>query len=359
MRYNVQITRELLPGGVYVRNTVFVEEQGFQNELDETDNIAWHLLISDGDKPVAAARLFTEDGGVTYHLGRMAVLKEYRGRHLGAMAMDVLEEKTRALGGMLITLSAQCRASGFYEKVGYAQTDDFHLDEGCPHVTMEKYLAGKPKYRLAVFDLDGTILDTLDDLADSLNAVLAQNGYPQRTRDEVRRFVGNGIRTLILRALPEGTDDAEIDRIFGIFKDYYQQHCAEKTAPYEGIPMLLRILRAAGMRSAVLSNKADAAVQALCAQYFKGLLAAARGERAPFPRKPEPDSLLDLLRELEVSAADAVYIGDSEVDVATARNAGMHAVLVDWGFRDRETLLAAGAQVIVSDTDALLRELME
>ncbi len=357
MGYHTQITRELLPGGRAVREAVFVREQGFRNEFDEIDAAAFHLLISDGDKPVAAARLFTEDGGLTYHPGRMAVLREYRGRGLGAMAMRALEEKARGLGGILMVLSAQCRARGFYEKLGYHSTGEELLDEGCPHVMMEKYLVGTPEYRLAVFDLDGTLLDTLDDLTDSLNTVLSRNGYAPRTRDEVRRFVGNGIRRLIERALPEGTEDAEIDRIFAVFKPYYNMHCNVKTAPYRGVPALLRVLRAAGMRTAVLSNKADEAVQPLCAQYFPGLLDMARGERAPFPRKPEPDSLLNMLRELGVSPEEAVYIGDSEVDVRTAANAGIQAILVDWGFRDRETLRAAGARVIVSTADALLQAL--
>ncbi len=214
------------------------------------------------------------------------------------------------------------------------------------------------KYQLAVFDLDGTILNTLDDLADSLNAALAAAGYPLRTRDEVRCFVGNGIRKLMERGVPEGTPTEEIDRVHRLFTAHYNAHCADKTGPYAGIPALLVALRAAGMRTAVLSNKADEAVQKLCARYFPGMFDAVQGERAPFPRKPEPDALYAMLGELGIAREETVYIGDSEVDIATARNAGLAAILVDWGFRDRETLLAAGAESIVSAPEDLEQRLL-
>ena len=209
------------------------------------------------------------------------------------------------------------------------------------------------KYELAIFDLDGTILDTLDDLTDAVNAALAASHFPARTREEVRGFVGNGIRLLIERAVPSGTNTAQIDTVFAHFKKYYAAHCADRTAPYAGVRELLQMLRAAGCRVAVLSNKADFAVQTLCARYFDGLLDAAAGERAGVLRKPAPDGVWALLSSLKVSRERAVYIGDSEVDVQTAQNAGLDAILVDWGFRTAAQLRAAGATCIVSDTAAL------
>ena len=211
------------------------------------------------------------------------------------------------------------------------------------------------RYRLAIFDLDGTVLDTLDDLANAVNVVLARSGLPMRTRDEVRRFVGNGIRSLVERAVPTGTDRAKTDTVFADFKEYYGAHCAERTAPYKGVIELLKSLRAAGCRTAVLSNKADFAVQALCHRYFEGLFDAVAGERESegIPKKPAPDGLHAICKALHVPRERAVYIGDSEVDVATAQNAGLDAILVDWGFRTAAQLREAGASTVLSDTAAL------
>ena len=210
-------------------------------------------------------------------------------------------------------------------------------------------------YKLAIFDLDGTILDTLEDLADAMNYALGEHGYPGRTIEEVRRFVGNGIRKLIERAVPAGLAKEEIDRVHETFSAYYQQHCADKTRPYEGVLPLLERLRAAGCLTAVVSNKADAAVQPLCRRYYNGLFDYAVGERTGIRRKPDPDSVQEVLRRLQVEAADAVYIGDSEVDIQTAKNAGLDSIIVTWGFRDRDFLLAHGAQTLI-DTPAQLAE---
>ncbi len=199
-------------------------------------------------------------------------------------------------------------------------------------------------YKLAIFDLDGTILNTLEDLADATNYALKQHGYPGRTIEEVRRFVGNGIRKLIERALPAGTAQEETDRVHQTFLGYYQLHCADKTRPYEGILQLLQRLRAAGCLTAVVSNKADAAVQPLCRRYYDGMFDYAVGERQGIRRKPEPDSVREVLRRLEVDAADAVYIGDSEVDIQTAQNAEMDSIIVTWGFRDRAYLESQGGR---------------
>lgn len=209
------------------------------------------------------------------------------------------------------------------------------------------------KYKLAVFDMDGTILNTLEDLADSLNHILAENGYGQRTLEEVRTFVGNGIRKLIERALPAGTGDEEIQRIFQEFLPYYKEHCADKTRPYRGVPQLIRELRAAGCLTAVVSNKEDTAVQELCVQYFDGLFDVAVGEKPGIRRKPAPDSVEYVLERLSVAKDQAVYIGDSEVDIATARNAGLDCIAVKWGFREEAFLRQQGAEILVNTPEEI------
>lgn len=204
------------------------------------------------------------------------------------------------------------------------------------------------KYELAVFDMDGTILNTLEDLADSLNHVLEKFGYPQHSIQEVKSFVGNGIRLLIERGLPKGTDESIVDKVYQEFIKYYQIHCADKTRPYEGIMELLKTLREAGCITAVVSNKADSAVRELCRQYFDGLFDIAVGDRAGFLRKPAPDSVNEVLGQLKVRREKAVYIGDSDVDIETAENAGMDSIIVTWGFREKEFLKEHGADVMVS-----------
>lgn len=212
--------------------------------------------------------------------------------------------------------------------------------------------------QLVIFDLDGTLLDTLDDLADAVNWALKQEQLPRRTREEVRAFVGNGIRNLIERAVPAGTEAAQTDRVFAGFKARYAGHCADKTRPYPGILELLARLRAEGIRTAVVSNKADFAVQTLCRDYFPGLVDCAVGERAGIPKKPAPDSVQEVLRALKISWEQAVYVGDSEVDVVTARNAGMDSILVLWGFRDRQTLERAGAKTFAATAEELCAALI-
>lgn len=213
------------------------------------------------------------------------------------------------------------------------------------------------KYQLAIFDLDGTILDTLEDLTISLNVALEQSGYPKRSIEEVRCFVGNGIRKLMERGVPEGTPVSEIDRVHERFTVHYQAHCADHTKPYTGIPELLHALRETGIRTAVVSNKADYAVQELCEQYFPGLFDVVVGERTGIARKPAPDSVQEVLRRIGISKEHAVYIGDSDVDVATAKNAQMEELAVTWGFRSEAFLLEHGASVLVhtpQELEALL-----
>lgn len=209
------------------------------------------------------------------------------------------------------------------------------------------------RYMLAIFDLDGTILNTLEDLADSVNAALEQTGYPRRTIEEVRRFVGNGIRKLMERAVPQGTEKEDIDRVHREFTEYYKVHCTDKTRPYDGIWELLMTLREQGCKTAVVSNKADYGVQKLCSRYFEGLFDVAVGEREGILRKPAPDSVNEVLRKLQVRREDAVYIGDSDVDIETAQNAGMDHIIVNWGFRKEGFLREKGAVRIVSKPEEI------
>ena len=204
------------------------------------------------------------------------------------------------------------------------------------------------KYQLAIFDLDGTILNTLDDLADSLNHVLAQHGFPQHTADEVRMMVGNGILNLIKRALPNGTEQATVEAVCADFNAYYKLHSADKTKPYEGITEMLEQLKARGVKLAVVSNKADYAVQDLCVKYFGGIFDAVAGEKTGVPKKPAPDGVNNILAQLGIERKNSVYIGDSDVDLQTAANSAMDCIAVNWGFRDEKLLRENGAKVIVS-----------
>ena len=208
-------------------------------------------------------------------------------------------------------------------------------------------------YKAAVFDLDGTILDTLLDLKISLNFALESKNMPERSLDEVRMFVGNGIRNLILRAAPEKTTENTIDELYDIFAAHYKIHCADNTAPYDGIVRMLKEIRDSGVKTAVVSNKADFAVKELCERYFPDLFDGAVGERAGVLRKPAPDSINEVLHLLGVRASEAVYIGDSDVDIETAKNAGCDMIAVDWGFRDRSVLTKHGAKIIVSSIEEL------
>ena len=210
------------------------------------------------------------------------------------------------------------------------------------------------KYMIAIFDLDGTILNTLEDLADSTNYALKTCGYPERTMDEVRQFVGNGIRKLMERAVPEGTPVEEIDRVHETFTAHYKVHCSDKTRPYDGIMELLQNLKKDGCKLAVVSNKADYGVQELCKQYFDGVFDFAVGEREGIRKKPAPDSVNEVLKTLGCSRDRAVYIGDSDVDIQTAANAQMDHIIVEWGFRDIPFLISKGAKVLVEKPEEIL-----
>lgn len=213
-------------------------------------------------------------------------------------------------------------------------------------------------YKLAIFDMDGTILDTLEDLKDSLNYALAEAGCPARTLDEVRRFVGNGMQKLIERAAPANRTAEEKENILESFKVHYKIHCADKTQPYDGIIELLENLQRSGCRTAVVSNKGDFAVQELNQQYFAGLMDCAIGEKEGVRKKPAPDSVNEFLKKLQIERENAVYIGDSEVDIETAENAGMDCIIVSWGFREREFLAKRGAKTIVDSAQELRNHIL-
>lgn len=210
------------------------------------------------------------------------------------------------------------------------------------------------KYRLAIFDMDGTILNTLEDLCDSLNHTLKEFELPQRTLEEVRSFVGNGIHKLIERAVPTGTNEGLLEEVFRSFNAYYKEHCAVKTRPYDGIPKVLQKLRSRGIYTAVVSNKADYGVQALCEDYFNGLFDYAVGEKEGVRCKPNPDGVLDVIRKFGVSFEEAVYIGDSEVDYETSVNAGIDVLMVGWGFREEEFIRACGAKLVLHKPEEIL-----
>ncbi len=209
-------------------------------------------------------------------------------------------------------------------------------------------------YQALVFDLDGTLLDTLDDLTDAVNAAMQSVGLAARTKTEVCSFVGNGIAKLIERAVGEYVDKAQ--PALAYFKEYYALHCADKTKPYEGILPLLQALKDRGVKTAVVSNKADFAVKSLSKDYFDGLLLAAVGENEALGvrKKPAPDSLIAVMEYLGVTPEQTLYVGDSEVDIQTAKNAGVDCACVTWGFREKAFLKENGGTRFVDKPNELL-----
>lgn len=209
------------------------------------------------------------------------------------------------------------------------------------------------KVKAIVFDLDGTLLDTLDDLWLSVNYTMDKYGFPRRDRREVRSFLGSGVRYLINKALPEDKKDMT-DECLAVFKAYYDIHKDDNTRPYDGVIDMLKAVRAAGLKSAIVSNKYDAAVQELKNVTFNGLVDFAVGEGNGIKTKPAPDGVLLALENLGVSRDEAVYVGDSEVDLKTAENSGLKCIAVTWGFRDRDFLFECGAKNVIDNTAELL-----
>ena len=211
-------------------------------------------------------------------------------------------------------------------------------------------------YSAYIFDLDGTLLDTLGDLAASVNYALRTHGMPEHTIDDVRRFVGNGVRKLMERAIPDGASNPDFEATFATFRQYYMAHSLDTTKPYDGILETLEALKAKGCHLAVVSNKMMAATQELCRHFSPETIEVAIGENEAegIRKKPAPDTVIAALRQLGVGQEGAVYVGDSDVDIETARNSGLPCISVLWGFRDRDFLLQHGAKTFISNPSELL-----
>lgn len=209
--------------------------------------------------------------------------------------------------------------------------------------------------RYAIFDLDGTLLDTLDDLTDSMNYLLGKHNFPLRTRDEVRNFVGNGVRKLVERAVPNDykEDDEFIDKFYDDFSRYYNSHSDIKTSPYPGTLDMLDKLIHSDFDIAIVSNKIDSAVKSLSAKFFGERIKSAIGEKPSVRHKPEPDMVFMAMEEMGADKENSIYIGDSEVDIQTAKNSGIPCISVLWGFKDRKFLENSGATVIVESMEEL------
>lgn len=210
-------------------------------------------------------------------------------------------------------------------------------------------------YTSVLFDLDGTLLDTLGDLTAAMNRTLTRHGLPERTRQQMRAALGNGARQLMELSVPAGTDGALFETLLAEYNADYAAHCRIETAPYPGVDALLRQLHTQGRKLAIVSNKPDEAVRALRAEFFADTVPIAVGEKQGIRRKPAPDTLLAALAQLGAERTSTVYVGDSEVDIATARAAGLPCISVLWGFRDRDLLEQAGAQQFAADTGELAR----
>ena len=215
------------------------------------------------------------------------------------------------------------------------------------------------KFDTAVFDLDGTILDTLCDLRDSVNFALSKNGLPNRSTEEIRAFVGNGIRLLIERSVPRNTEEEIVDRCFSDFKAHYKENSANLTKPYDEIINVLNELKSKGVKIAVVSNKADFAVQGLMLRYFPDIFHFAVGEREGVRRKPSPDSVFTAMKFLNADKNKTVYIGDSDVDIETARNSGIPCIAVTWGFRDKEVLEKLNPEYIIDKPSQITEIIIE
>ena len=212
------------------------------------------------------------------------------------------------------------------------------------------------RYDTFIFDLDGTLLDTLGDLAASVNYALRSHGMPEHSLDDVRRFVGNGVRRLMERAIPEGAENSLFDATFATFRQYYMAHSLDTTRPYDGIPETLAELRHRGCHIAVVSNKMMAATVELCRHFFPDTVEVAIGEHEAegIRKKPAPDTVFAALRQIGVGKEQAVYVGDSDVDIQTAVNAGLPCISVLWGFRDKDFLIQHGAKTFISAPQELL-----
>lgn len=212
-------------------------------------------------------------------------------------------------------------------------------------------------FKTYIFDLDGTLLSTLNDLASSTNYALRWAGMPERTIEEVRMFVGNGVKLLMERAIPEGVNNPKFEETYAKFREHYMEHNLDTTRPYDGVPELLHELKRRGKHLAIVSNKFYAATQDLAKHFFPDTIEVAIGERENIRKKPAPDTVLEALRQLNVSKEDAVYIGDSDVDIMTAKICGLPCISVLWGFRDKDFLIEHGGSLFVDKPIEILSRL--
>lgn len=212
-------------------------------------------------------------------------------------------------------------------------------------------------FKTYIFDLDGTLLSTLNDLASSTNYALRWAGMPERTIEEVCMFVGNGVKLLMERAIPEGVNNPKFEETYAKFREHYMEHNLDTTRPYDGVPELLHELKRRGKHLAIVSNKFYAATQDLAKHFFPDTIEVAIGERENIRKKPAPDTVLEALRQLNVSKEDAVYIGDSDVDIMTAKNCGLPCISVLWGFRDKDFLIEHGGSLFVEKPIEILSRL--
>jgi len=210
------------------------------------------------------------------------------------------------------------------------------------------------EFETYVFDLDGTLLETLKDLAASTNYALRTHNMPEHSIEDVRMFVGNGVKKLMERAIPNGIKNPQFEEVYATFRQHYLEHNLDTTKPYEGIPELLAELKVRGKKLAIVSNKFYAATQELARHFFPDTIEVAIGERENIKKKPAPDTVIEALRQLGASKETAVYIGDSDVDIMTAKNCDMPCVSVLWGFRDKEFLMEHGATFFVEKPCQLL-----
>lgn len=205
-----------------------------------------------------------------------------------------------------------------------------------------------------IFDLDGTLLNTLEDLYTAFNYAIKKFGYPERTMEEIKSFVGNGIKKAIERAVPEKISDEKLNKITEIFKNYYQKNMYVKTKAYEGIIPMLIELKHKGFKLAIVSNKYDDAVKNLCGNYFGKYINVAIGEGYGIGKKPDIQGVLKAIKELGSEIEKSIYVGDSEVDIQTAKNAGIPCISVLWGFKDKEFLIANGAKIFAKKPNDII-----
>lgn len=215
------------------------------------------------------------------------------------------------------------------------------------------------KYELVIFDMDGTTLNTMGDIGQSINHVLEENGYSRRSDEEVRQSIGGGVGNLVRKSVPEGTSEETYQKILKGFKAYYTAHINDLTAPYPGIKELLQNLKVAGIRLATNSNKVDSAVNLLAKAHFGDLFEISLGERPEIPKKPSPAGALHIMKALNISPEKTLYVGDGDADIITAKNAGCHSAWVSWGYRKREELTDLEIENAFDSVEALQKFILE